>query len=393
MPAVSSVRVEVDLDAIVDNVRELAARAGNAEVMAVVKANAYGHGLIPSARAALAGGASWLGVAQLEEAIALRRGGVDAPLLTWLYPPGADLQTAISLGIDVTVSSTPALVEVRAATAALGATARVHLKVDTGLSRNGAYGSDWHDLVEAAADAEAEEAVDIVGVWSHFAYADQPSHPTVLGQQARFEEALADITRAGLRPAYRHLANSAATLTNPSAHYDLVRPGLAVYGLSPVPDLGPPADFGLREAMRVTSPMTLTKTVPEGTGVSYAHVYTTSARTRLGLVPLGYADGIPRSGSNVGPVRVGSLRTQVAGRVCMDQFVLDLGGDFTGDAGDEAVIIGRGADQDPTAQDWAEATGTINYEIVTRMAPLTPRTYVGAPDLVASATGASKEHG
>lgn len=381
-----SVTVEVDLDAIRDNVAELTRRAAGAEVLAVVKANAYGHGLVPSARAALAGGATWLGVAQLDEAIRLRRAGVDAPLLTWLFPPGADLAAALELGIDVTVSSVAALTELLDAADASGTTARVHLKVDTGLSRNGAVGAGWRDLLDAAADAEAEEAVDIVGVWSHFAYADQPTHPTVLAQQERFEEALADVARAGLRPAYRHLANSAATLTNPSSHYDLVRPGLAVYGLSPVPDLGGPADFGLREAMRVTAPLTLTKVVPGGQGVSYGHTYTTTAETTLGLVPLGYADGVPRAGSNVGPVQVGGVRTTVAGRVCMDQFVLDLGRAYAGVPGDEVVVVGRSGDGEPTAQDWAVATDTINYEIVTRLAPHTPRRYVGDPALVAAAT-------
>lgn len=382
-----SVTVEVDLDAIRDNVAELNRRAGDAEVLAVVKADAYGHGLVPSARAALAGGATWLGVAQLDEAIRLRRSGVDALLLTWLYPPGADLTTALDLGIDVTVSSVAALTELLDAADATGATARVHLKVDTGLSRNGAVGAGWVALLDAAADAEAEESVDIVGVWSHFAYADQPTHPTVLAQQERFEEALADVARAGLRPAYRHLANSAATLTNPSAHYDLVRPGLAVYGLSPVPDLGGPADFGLREAMRVTAPLTLTKSVPAGTGVSYGHTYTTAAPTTLGLVPMGYADGVPRAASNVGPVQVGGRWLRVAGRVCMDQFVLDLGAEYAGGPGDEVVVMGRSGEGEPTAQDWAEATDTINYEIATRMAPHTPRTYVGDPALVAHATG------
>lgn len=260
-----------------------------------------------------------------------------------------------------------------------GVTARVHLKVDTGLGRNGAFGQGWSALLPLVAQAAAEGSVEVIGIWSHFAWADAPEHPTVRAQQEVFVEAVAQAARHGIHPQLRHLANSAATLTNPSAHFDLVRPGLAVYGLSPVPDLGPPEHFGLREAMRVTARLTLVKDVPAGQGVSYAHAYTTPAATRLGLVPMGYADGIPRSGTNVGPVRLGDHRYAVAGRVCMDQFMLDLGADSPAQAGDEVVILGRGADGDPTAQDWAQATGTINYEIVTRMSHRLPRVFRPIP--------------
>ncbi len=377
LPAGSSACVEIDLAAIRANTAELKRRAGAAEVMAVVKADGYGHGAVASARAALAGGASWLGVAQLEEALALRAAGVDAPLLTWLYVPGADFTAALRAGIDLTVSSVWALEAVCRAVGESGTVARVHLKVDTGLSRNGAAGPDWTDLVRAAAAAEADESVDVVGVWSHFAYADEPQHPTVRRQAERFADALRDLDRAGLRPALRHLANSAATLTNPAVHYDLVRPGLAVYGLSPVPQLGGPTAYGLREAMRVLTSLALVKRVPAGTGVSYGHQYTTEQETVLGLVPMGYADGIPRSGTNVGPLQVGDQRATVSGRVCMDQLVVDLGPSYAGAAGDPVVVLGREAQGEPTAQDWASATGTINYEIVTRMGARLPRILLG----------------
>ena len=369
--------VEIDAAAITANVRRLRELAPSAGLMAVVKADGYGHGALVSARAAVAGGADWLGVAQLDEAVELRQAGVDAPMLTWLYAPGADFAGAVGAGIDVTVSSVAALGQVQDAAAALGTSARVQLKVDTGLSRNGAVGQDWADLVEAAARAESDESVDVVGVWSHFVYADEPQHPTVRAQQDRFEDALRDVERAGLRPQLRHLANSAATLTNPAVHYDLVRPGLAVYGLSPVPQLGGPTHFGLREAMRVTARLAHLKRVPAGTGVSYGHQYVTDRETVLGLVPMGYADGIPRNATNAGPVLVGDRRSTVSGRVCMDQFVLDLGPDFAGSAGDPVVVFGREADGEPTAQDWATATGTINYEIVTRMSGRLPRVVVG----------------
>ncbi len=376
-PVGASAWVSIDLDAIRDNVAELCRRSGSAEVMAVVKADAYGHGLVPSARAALRGGAAWLGVAQLTEALELRAAGVEAPLLTWLFVPGADVGAAIDAGIDVTAGALWSLDAVVAAARARGRTARLQLKVDTGLARGGALGPAWDDLVDAAAAAQAEGAVEITGVWSHFAWADAPQHPTVRAQQERFVEALARLERAGVRPGLRHLANSAATLTNPSAHFDLVRPGLAVYGLSPVPDLGSPADFGLREAMRVTARMSSVKACPAGQGVSYGHEYVTPADTVLGLVPMGYADGIPRAGGSVGPVQVAGRRLTVAGRVCMDQFVLDLGAGYAGAPGDEVVVLGRGADGEPTAQDWAAATGTINYEIVTRMGNRLPRVFLG----------------
>lgn len=368
---------QVDLSAISANVAALKRLAGGAEVMAVVKADAYGHGLVPSARAALRGGAAWLGVAQLPEAVELRRAGIEAPLLSWLHVPGQDFVEAVELGIDLGVSTTWALDQVLAAATTTGRTARVHLKVDTGLGRNGAWDSDLDELLTTLASAQAERAVELVGLFSHFAYADAPQHPTVKAQQERFEGIVDQAERAGLTPEVRHLANSAATLTNPSAHYDLVRPGVSVYGLSPVPELGAPEDFGLREAMRLVARLSSVKDSPAGQGVSYGHVYTTTQETRLGLVPMGYSDGVPRHATSVGPVQVGGRRYAVAGRVCMDQFVLDLGPDSTAQAGDEAVLFGVGVAGEPTAQDWAAAIDTINYEIVTRVGARVPRVYLG----------------
>lgn len=378
----SSFSVEVDLDAIASNVAALNARVGSAQVMAIVKADAYGHGLVPAARAALRGGAAALGVAQLAEAITARDAGIEAPLLTWLYAPGADVAGALARGIEVTVSSQWQLDAVVAAARATGQPARIHLKVDTGLARGGALldgpESDWHDLVRAVAPLAAEGVLDVRGVWQHFVYADAPDHPTVRGQQETFAEAVEIVRRAGLDPGLQHIANSAATLTNPSAYLDMVRPGVAVYGLSPVPDLGSPEDFGLREAMRVTARLSLVKRVKAGQGVSYAHLWHAPHDTVIGLVPMGYADGLPRAASNGAPVqRPDGTHTPIAGRVCMDQIMIDLGPDFGGAAGDEVVLIGRGDRGEPTAQDWAHAAGTINYEIVTRMAPRAPRCYVG----------------
>jgi alanine racemase len=368
---------QVDLDAIADNVAALKARAGSAEVMAVVKADGYGHGLLPSARAAVRGGATWLGVAQLPEAVELKQAGLDVPVLSWLHVPGQDFSEAVALGVDLGLSTQWALHQVLAASAATGRTARVHLKVDTGLGRNGAWGADLEALLAGSARAQADGSLEVVGIFSHFAYADAPQHPTVQAQQERFGEVLEQAARAGIRPQVRHLANSAATLTNPSAHYDLVRPGVSVYGLSPVPDLGSPEDFGLREAMRLVARLSSVKDCPAGQGISYGHTYTTTADTRLGLIPMGYSDGVPRHASGVGPVQVGGRRHTIAGRVCMDQVVLDLGADSTAVAGDEAVLFGVGADGEPTAQDWAAAVGTINYEIVTRVGARVPRAYLG----------------
>lgn len=375
-PAGASAWVTVDAAAIRDNVAELVRRSAPAAVMAVVKADAYGHGLLTAARAALAGGAAWLGVAQLDEALALRRAGVTAPLLTWIFPPQADLGAAIDAGIDLTVGSPWSLEAVVAAATERGTPARVQAKVDTGLGRGGVL-VDWRGFTHALARAVAQGAVELTGTWSHFAWADAPQHPTVRAQQERFVAAVAELQRAGVDPGLRHLANSAATLTNPSAHLDLVRPGLAVYGLSPVPDLGAPEHFGLREAMRVTARLTQVKPAGAGQGVSYGHEYTTERDTLLGLVPLGYADGLPRHAGNRGPLRVRGRTYRVAGRVCMDQVMLDLGPDFDGAPGDEVVLLGRGVDGDPTAQDWALAADTINYEIVTRIGPRLPRVVVG----------------
>lgn len=377
-PAGASAWVSIDLDAIRDNVAELVRRAAPAQVLAVVKADAYGHGLVDSARAALAGGASWLGVAQLAEALRLREAGITAPLLTWLFAPGADIGGAIDADIEVTVGSMWSLDAVLAAVRERGAPARIQVKVDTGLGRGGIL-TDWPQMVARLAAAQAEGAVEVTGVWSHFAWADAPQHPTVRAQQVRFEEACDELARAGVRPPLRHLANSAATLTNPSAHFDLVRPGLAVYGLSPVPDLGDSAHFGLREAMRVTARLSVVKRAAAGQGVSYGHEYVTDRDTVLGLVPMGYADGIPRAAGGAGPMLVGDRRLTIAGRVCMDQVVLDLGPDSAGAAGDEVVVLGRAADGEPSAQDWAQAAGTINYEIVTRMSPRLPRVLLGGP--------------
>jgi alanine racemase len=372
-----SAEVTIDLDAIQHNVRRLREVAGHAEVCAVVKADAYGHGLLPCARAAVAGGATWLATAALSEAVALRSAGIADRVLAWLGTPGDQWAAAVEAGVDVTASAPWAVAEIAAA--AVTEPARVHLKLDTGLGRNGATPDDWPDLIAAARAAEIDGTIQVVGVWSHLAYADSPMHPTVGQQVSVFARGWELALRAGLRPQLRHLANSAATLRLPETHFDMVRPGIAVYGLSPGPEVGSVNELELRPAMTVSARLALTKRVPVGTGVSYAHTYHTADETCLGLVPMGYADGVPRNASSVGPLWIAGRRYRIAGRVCMDQFVVDMGDDVVA-AGEEVVLFGSGSRGEPTAEDWATATGTIAYEIVTRMGARVPRRYLGGPD-------------
>jgi alanine racemase len=353
--------IRVDLGAIRSNVRRL--RAGTtAEVMAVVKGDGYGHGMVPAARAALLGGATWLGVATLDEALRLREAGLTAPVLAWLLVPGLPLHEAVVADIDLSVASISLLEEVVLAGRLAGRPPRIHLKIDTGLARGGATPADWPSLCEAAAKAHASGDLEIIGIWSHLVHADVPDHPTTDRQLAVFHDGLATAEAHGIRPAYRHLANSAAALTRPDTHFDLVRPGIAVYGLSPVPG----QDFGLRPAMTVRARVALTKRVPEGQGVSYGHTYVTRSESTLAVVPVGYADGVLRSASNLARVRLAGANRPIAGRVCMDQIVVDCGDDEVA-AGDIAVLFGPGDQGEPTAEDWAVRVGTISYEIVSRI--------------------------
>jgi alanine racemase len=364
--------VRVDLDAIRDNVARL--RAGTtAELMAVVKGDGYGHGMIPAARAALDAGATWLGGCTLDEALALRAAGITAPVLAWLLSPGLPLHEGVRADVDLSAATVAGVAELVEAARQAGRPGRVHLKVDTGLARGGAVATDWPALFEAAAKAQADGSIEVVGLWSHFACADEPGHPSIDAQLEQFAAAQAAATRFGITPRYRHMANSAAILTRPDAHFDLVRAGIAMYGLSPIPG----GTFGLRPAMTARARVMLTKRVPADQGVSYGHTYRTPAETTLAVVPLGYADGVPRAASNAGPVALGGKIRRIAGRVCMDQIVLDCGDDRVA-AGDVAVLFGRGDHGEPTADDWARVCDTINYEIVTRFGSArVPRRYDG----------------
>ncbi len=371
----------IDLGAIEGNVRRIREIVGPSQVMAVVKADGYGHGLLESARAALAGGADWLGVAFVEEALALRAAGVESRLMCWLATPGEQLTKAVLADVDLSASAAWMVDEIAAAAMEAGKEARLHLKVDTGLSRAGAAIADWPQLVEAALHAQSRGVVRNVGVWSHLAHGDDPQNPVMDAQIQQFNEAVDVAQRAGITPEVRHLANSGGALHRPDARFDLVRAGIAVYGLAPAPNVAHPDDLGLRPAMTLTARLALTKSVPAGTGVSYGHRYETRDATTLGLVPLGYADGIPRAAGNAAEVLVRgaetSARRTIAGAVCMDQFVVDLGAVNDGAfmAGDEVLLFGPGDDGEPTAEDWAAALGTISYEVVTRIGPRVPRVY------------------
>ena len=365
----------VDLDAITHNARLLRGHADGAAFMGVVKADGYGHGMLPAARALLAGGATWLGTAFIHEALGLRKAGITAPLMSWIIPPGEPVGEAIENGIDLGVSDAAVLDAVLAAARRLGRTARVQLKIDTGLNRGGIAHGDWGPLVEAAARAEETGYLKVSGIWSHFACADEPGHPSIAAQLSVFHDALETADKIGLAPEVRHIANSAALLTLPEAHFDLVRGGIASYGLSPIPDYDVP---GLRPAMTLRARVALTKRVPAGSGVSYGHRYVTDRETTLALVPLGYADGVPRAAGNKGPVLLGGRKRVIAGTVCMDQFVIDVGDDDVA-AGEYAVLFGDPSEHPgvPSAQDWAQALDTIPYEIVTRVGVRVPREYVG----------------
>jgi alanine racemase len=377
-PTVVPPRAElvVDLDAVRGNVATLADRVAPAALMAVVKADGYGHGMVPAAAAARAGGASWLGAAVVEEALALRAAGDTGRILTWLSVPGEDYRPAVAADVDLTAYSVAELDEIAAGAAAVGRTARVQLKVDTGLGRGGAAEAQWPGLVRAAADLERTGALRVTGVWSHLACGDEPEHPANDEQERAFLGALAVVEAAGLRPEVRHLANSAAALVRPSSRFDLVRCGLATYGLSPVPQLHTSAELGLRPAMTARARLAVVKRVPAGSGVSYGHTYVTERDATLAVVPVGYAEGVLRSGSSTAPVLVAGRRRTISGRVCMDQFVVDCGDDPVA-AGDEVVLFGAGDGDEPTAEEWAQACGTISYEVVTRMGGRFVRRYTG----------------
>ncbi len=371
---------EIDLAAFRTNIEVLTAVADGAQVMVVVKADAYGHGMLACADAARRAGVPWLGVATPGEALRLRAAGDDGRILMWLYGPNEDLSPLVSADVDVTASTVSQVSGLVRAAGIAGRTARVQLKADTGLSRNGAPSSTWPEVCAAAAAAERTGAVDVVGIWSHLAAADEPGHPSVALQLENFRIAEEHARAAGLDFELRHLANSAATLLVPQSRLELVRVGIAAYGIDPARGVAGLAGVVLRPVMRLRAQFANVKHITAGSGVSYGWAWLAPGDTVVGLVPLGYADGIPRQAGNRAEVSWRGRRVPVRGRICMDQFVVELGPDADAGIGEEVVVFGPGDDGEPSAEDWAGHVDSIGYEIVTRIGPRVPRIYSGTID-------------
>ncbi|KAA1248004.1 alanine racemase [Mycobacterium simiae] len=363
----------IDLGAIEHNVRVLREHAGRAQVMAVVKADGYGHGATRVAQAALAAGAAELGVATVDEALKLRADGINAPVLAWLHPPGFDFASALAGDVQIAVSSVRQLEELLIAVRRTGRQASVTVKVDTGLNRNGVASAEYPAMVTALRQAAADETIRLRGLMSHLVFADAPEAPINDVQAQRFRDMLAYADDQGVRFEVAHLSNSSATMARPDLTFDLVRPGIAVYGLSPVPQLG---DLGLVPAMTVKCAVALVKSVGAGQGVSYAHTWVAPHDTTVALLPIGYADGVFRSLGGRLEVLINGRRRPGVGRICMDQLVVDLGpGRVDAAEGDEAILFGPGTRGEPTAHDWADWLGTIHYEVVTSPRGRITRTY------------------
>ena len=357
---------EVDLSAIRANADALAAVAAPARLCAVVKADGYGHGAVPVARAALEGGVDGLAVALVAEGEELRAGGIDAPILVLSEPPPAEIPTAVDAGLALTVY-TEGGIEVAAAAGARG----VHLKVDTGMHRVGADPSEAVALAKSAVAA----GMELDAVWTHLAVADEPDDPYTAQQLARFDSVLSELAAAGIRPAMVHAANSAGAIAHPDARRDMVRCGIALYGLDPSPELADACD--LRPALALKANVSLVRRLAEGERISYGLRYRLARPSTIATVPIGYADGVPRRLSAVGgEVLVGGRRRRIAGTVTMDQLMVDCGDDHVG-RGDEVVLIGGQGDASITAWEWAERLDTIAYEVVCAIGPRVPRVYLG----------------
>jgi alanine racemase len=361
---INRAEARIDLGHLESNIALLKS-VSRTQLMAVVKADAYGHGLLAVGLSAEKAGADWLGTALLEEAIKLRTHGVRIPILAWLVSPGSDFESAMEHDIDVAVSSIAAFKEV----AALANKPRIHIELDTGMTRGG-FLDEWKEFLK-----QDFSRVNVVGVFSHFARADEPAESQNYEQLERFNEMVAELAAVGVNPPIKHLSNSAATLRNHSAAFDLVRTGISMYGLTPdVSTLGTSQSLSLKPVMQLRAKLYLVKSVPAGAAVGYGATALTSAATKLGVVAMGYADGIPRIAQGAG-VFINGRKAPIIGRVSMDQFVVDLGVDSTAVSGDWVIVIGDGAHGEYTAEDWGTASGSINYEIVTRIGPRVNRIY------------------
>jgi alanine racemase len=358
----------VDLSALSANVSKIKKECA-VDVLAVVKADAYGHGLIRVASAAIKAGASWLGVALLEEAITLRENGIDAPILAWLVSPGSNFEEAISRNIDLGVSSIKGLREISDAANRVGTKARIHIEIDTGMARGG-FLDEWKDLL-----TQDFRHVKVIGIFSHFARADEPGEQQNMGQLQKFKQMVLELEKIGINPSLKHLANSAATLKDKDSYFTMVRVGIAMYGLTPdITHMGTSKELGLRPVGQLRAKLHLVKNVAKGSPVGYGASATTESDTKLGVVAMGYADGIPRIAQAAG-VFINGKKAPIIGRVSMDQFVVDLGAQSTAKSGDWVIVFGDGSHGEYTADDWGRASSSINYEIVTRIGPRVPRIY------------------
>jgi alanine racemase len=370
----SRARAEINLAAIAENLKFIKSKT-SAQVLAVVKADAYGHGLINVAKAAEKSGADWLGTALLEEGIALRNGGITKPIISWLTPIGEDFRTAINLDIDLSVSSIELLNEVILVGKSINKVPRVHIEIDTGMNRGG-FGDDWGLLLPEIVKAVKANEIKAIGIWSHFARADEPNEVMNKTQLDEFTQKVKELNDAGVSPEFIHIANSAASLSNEAAHKNIVRWGIGLYGLSPdVINMGDSKSLGLKPAMKLFAKLQLVKAVKAGQSVGYGGTAITKSDTKLGVVTLGYADGVPRNANNSAGIFVAGKRAPIIGRVSMDQFVVDLGADSLAKTGDEVIVFGDGSQGEYTIDEWAKACGTINYEIVTRIGVRVPRIY------------------
>jgi alanine racemase len=370
----SRASAEINLSAIKQNFKAIKSRT-TADVLAVVKADAYGHGLIPVSKALEEAGADWFGTALLEEAINLRKAGILKPIISWLTPLGEDFKSAIDLDIDLGIPSLDLLNEVIKTASSTGKTARIHLEIDTGMSRSGVL-SEWDQLIKSVLVGVNLKQLKVIGIWSHFARADEPDELMNQEQLSLFEEKVNQAKAAGINAQFVHIANSAALFTNKSAHKNIIRSGIALFGLSPdVKTIGNSSSLGLKPAMKLKAKLNLVKEVKAGASVGYGGTVVLKSDTKLGVVALGYADGIPRNTNNLAGVFVDKKRAPIIGRVSMDQFVVDLGITSSAKTGDEVIVFGDGSDGEYTVDEWAKAANTINYEIITRIGPRVPRIY------------------
>lgn len=368
--ALRPTRAIIDLTAVAHNVKLIRERVAPAEVIAVVKADAYGHGVVPVARAALAAGAEWLAVALVEEGEELRAAGLTVPILLLSEPTPEAAERTVTADLTPALYTLPFSEALRRSAAKRNRPVRVHVKADTGMGRVGLPNHEWE---RGLRNLRAWPELEVTAFWTHLACADVPGDPSIDEQLDQFEEFLALARTHGFEPRFIHAANSAAALTVPRAHHDAVRLGIAMYGSPPSPALAGEAD--LQPVMTLVTEVAYVKQIEEGTPVSYGHTWSAPADGTLVTLPIGYADGVPRLLSNRADVLIRGQRRPIVGNVCMDQVLVWCGDDDIR-SDEEVVLIGKQGEEEITATEWAEHVGTISYEILTGVSPRVPRVYV-----------------